>query len=129
MSTRRGEPIMLEAALFPGYVFVETDDIESFRLRLRKVPKMTRILKTGEEMHPIYPEEEAYLRQILDDGHRMRVSEGYMEGETLHVTSGPLEGLEGSIKKVLRHQELAVLEVSLMGRKIEVTVGLGFVER
>ncbi len=131
MSTRRGEPIMLEAALFPGYVFAEIQepDIEDFRIRLRRVPEMTKILRTGDDMHPIYPEEEEYLRRLLDDGHRMRISEGYMEGETLHITGGPLVGLEGSIKKVLRHQKLAVLEIPLMGHKVEVTVGLGFVER
>ena len=45
------------------------------------------------------------------------------------VTSGALNGIEGLIKKVLRHKRLAVLEVPLLGRKVEVTLGLGVVEK
>ena len=45
------------------------------------------------------------------------------------VTSGALEGYEGRIKKILRHKRLVVLEVPLMGRTVEVTLGLGVVEK
>ena len=44
-------------------------------------------------------------------------------------TEGALKGFEGRVKKVLRHKRLAVLEMPLMGRTVEVTVGLGIVER
>jgi len=45
------------------------------------------------------------------------------------VTSGAMENYKGTVKKVLRHKRLVVLEVQLMGRTVEVTVGLGVVKR
>ena len=56
-----------------------------------------------------------------------RYSEGYLEGEKLVVTSGALKDYEGRIKKILRHKRLVVLEVPLLGRSVEVTLGLGVV--
>lgn len=45
------------------------------------------------------------------------------------VTSGAMKNYRGTVKKVLRHKRLVVLEMPLMGRVVEVTVGLGIVKR
>ena len=45
------------------------------------------------------------------------------------VTSGSMKNYKGIVKKVLRHKRLVVLEVPLMGRTVDVTVGLGIVKR
>nr|WP_296488714.1 antiterminator LoaP [uncultured Acetatifactor sp.] len=127
----RGEWQVVRTKLFPGYVFIETERIEDFYMRLRQIKAMTKILKTGETMTPLQEEEEAYLRKLGlgDSGHVLEYSEGYLEGEKLVVTSGALEGYEGRIKKILRHKRLVVLEVPLLGRTVEVTLGLGVVEK
>ncbi|RKJ42857.1 antiterminator LoaP [bacterium 1XD8-76] len=124
-----GEMTMVKARLFPGYVFIETGDVEDMYLRLKKIKAMTRLLKTGEEITSLYPEEEAYLKKLGDEEHVVRYSEGFFEGDKLVVTSGALKNYEGQIKKVLRHKRLVVLEVPLLGRKVEVTLGLGVVEK
>ena len=69
------------------------------------------------------------LRKLGGDEHVVRYSEGYIEGDKLVVTSGPLKDFEGNVKKVLRHKRLVVVEVPLLGRTVEVTVGMGVVER
>ena len=127
----RGEWQIVRTKLFPGYVFIETERIEDFHIRLKQIKGMTKVLRTGETMTPLQEEEERYLRRLgLDeDGHVVEYSEGYLEGEKLVVTSGALEGYEGRIKKILRHKRLVVLEVLLMGRTVEVTLGLGVVEK
>ena len=113
----------------PGYVFIETDRIEDFHKRLNRIYAMTKVLRTGDEMTPIQKEEEEYLRKLGGDEHVVRYSEGYIEGDKLVVTSGPLKDFEGNVKKVLRHKRLVVVEVPLLGRTVEVTVGMGVVER
>lgn len=80
-------------------------------------------------MTPLYAEEEAHLQRLLRDGYVAVYSEGIMEGNRIVVIEGALKGFEGRVKKVLRHKRLAVLEMPLMGRTVEVTVGLGIVER
>lgn len=129
MTKVQGEWKRIISRLFPGYVFVETGKIEDFFMRLKNKGIMTRVLCTGEEMTPIYPEEEERLRLLGGEDHIVRYSEGYMEGEELTVTSGALKGYRGAVKKILRHQRLVVLEMPLMGRSVEVALGLGVVRR
>lgn len=125
----RGERTLITSRLFPGYVFIETDKIEDFHKRLNRIYAMTKVLRTGDEMTPIQKEEEEYLRKLGGDEHVVRYSEGYIEGDKLVVTSGPLKDFEGNVKKVLRHKRLVVVEVLLHGKEVEVTLGLGIVER
>lgn len=125
----RGEQQIIRTRLFPGYVFIETTRIEDFYMRLKQIKAMTKILRTGETMTPLYGEEEAYLRKLGGADHIVKYSEGYLEGDKLVVTSGALEGYGGRIKKILRHKRLVVLEVPLLGRLVDVTLGLGIVEK
>lgn len=126
-----GEQQIIKTRLFPGYVFIETGQIEDFHFRLKRIKTMAKILSTGEIMTPLHEEEETYLRQIGlgSEGHVVRYSEGYLEGDRLVVTSGALKGYEGKVKRILRHRRLVVLEVPLLGRTVEVTLGLGVVEK
>ncbi|MCI9632866.1 MAG: antiterminator LoaP [Ruminococcus sp.] len=125
----RGERTMIMSRLFPGYVFIETDRIEDFYIRLRRIYAMTKVLRIGEEMTPIQKEEEDYLRRLGGDDHVVKYSEGYIEGDNLVVTSGPLKDFMGKVKKVLRHKRLVVMEVPLLGHTVEVTLGMGILER
>ena len=115
--------------LFPGYVFIETTDINDFRIRLREIKAMTKIVKTGEEVIPIWPEEEAFLMQLSGEDHIEEYSEGYLEGERLVATEGALKGYEGTVKRIDRHHRLVTIEVPLLGRIVEVQLGLGIVKR
>ena len=47
MTKVRGERTLVMSRLFPGYLFVETDRIEDFHMRLKEIPAMTRVLKSG----------------------------------------------------------------------------------
>lgn len=124
-----GEWMPVKARLFPGYVFIKTDKPHDLCMRLKKIKSMAKLLTTGEEITPLYREEEEYLQGLQDEEHVIRYSEGYLEGDKLIINEGSLKGYEGRIKKVLRHKRLVVLEVSLLGRKVEITLGLGVVEK
>ena len=129
MTKVNGERTLVTSRLFPGYVFVETDRIEDFHVRLRQIKAMTKVLKVGEKMVPIYPEEEARLKKLCGDAHVAKYSEGYIEGDTLIITDGALKDFQGKVKKILRHKRLVVMEIPLLGQNVEVTLGLGVVSR
>ncbi len=124
-----GEKRLITSRLFPGYVFIETEKIQDFHTRLNRICSMAKILKTGEEMTPIQLEEEEYLKRLGGYEHVVQYSEGYIEGEKLVVTSGPLKDFKGKVKKILRHKRLVVMEVPLLGHTVVVTLGLGIVDR
>lgn len=126
-----GEQQIVKTRLFPGYVFIETEQIEDFHLRLKRIKVMAKILKTDETMTPLHEDEEEYLRRIGlgSEEHVVKYSEGYLEGDRLVVTSGALKDYEGKVKRILRHKRLVVLEVPLLSRTVDVTLGLGVVEK
>lgn len=125
----KGEWKMCEAILFPGYLFFDTKDVEQLYYRLKNVSGLTRILATGDEFTPLHEAEIAFLKQFGGKQHIVEMSVGYIEGDTCTVTSGPMQGFTGVIKRIDRHKKIAVLEVEFFGRSTEVTVGLEIVEK
>lgn len=125
----RGKWELKRYILFSGYVFIETADIEDFRLRLYEIETMTKVLKIGDDVVPIEPEEEEFLKLLGGKEHVAEYSEGYLEGEKLIVTEGAMQGFEGKVKRLDRHRRLVTIEVQLLGRLVEIQLGLGVVRR
>ncbi len=115
--------------LFPGYVFLVSDNPGELFLRLKKVPGLTKLLGTGDEIVPLSAEEEELLKKLGGESQVVEGSIGILEQDKIIVTEGPLQGMEGYIRKIDRHKRTAWLEVELMGRKIETQVGLEIVEK
>ncbi|MCC8028792.1 MAG: antiterminator LoaP [Lachnospiraceae bacterium] len=113
-----------ERVLFPGYVFLDTEDIDALYLQLKAVPRMTRLLGVGERIVPLSEEEEAFLMRFGGEAHLVEMSEGIIERSQVRILSGPLMGMEGLIRKIDRHKRKAWLEVELFGRTQRIEVGL-----
>lgn len=63
-------------------------------------------------------------------GHRViEMSSGVIEHDRVIVNTGPLQGLEGSIRKIDRHKRLACLEIQMLGRVKTIVVGLEIVSK
>ena len=125
----RGSDQDVEAKLFPGYVFFDTEEIENLFGRLKTIKEMTNILKTGDEFVPLNEREETLLKKLTDKDYKVQLSLGYIEGDRVVITEGPMMGLEGLIKKINRHKKYAVLETEFFDNITEITVGLEIVDR
>ena len=125
----RGEWQIRKEKLFPGYLFMdlEASQVEPVRQALRKATEHAKVLKTGDELYPIYKQEEQFLRRLTGDTTNVAVSVGVIEGDKIIIKKGPLIGMEGMIKRIDRHKRMAVLEVELFNRVSEVKVGLEIV--
>ena len=73
---------------------------------------------------PLYKHEENLLLNLMKDKEIIDISEGYMEGDKVHITAGPLLGQEGIIKKVKPRQGVAIIEMNIFNRTTEVSLGL-----
>ncbi len=118
-----------KAILFPGYIFVISGQIEALYENLKRIPEFTRLLGTGEKWTPMTKEDIALVELLSGKDRLMRFSEGYIEGETVTVVSGPLCGLEGTIRKIDRHKRLAWMEINMFGRLTEIQAGLEILEK
>lgn len=117
--------------LFPGYVFVQTDDPLEVRQLLRAVPTFTRILgSAGDTFLPLTSDEVTWINVHTNaETHVVEMSEGIIEGDRVVVTSGPLKGQEASIARIDRHKRLAWVDMEMFGRHKTIRVGLEIVAR
>ena len=118
-----------EAVLFPGYLFVISNEIEAVYTALKQIPKLTKLIGTGEKWTPMSKEDIEIVELLSGKDRLVKFSEGYLEGTRVVVVSGSLKGFEGTIRKIDRHKRLAWLEVDLFGRKTKVEAGLEIVRK
>ena len=114
----------VEKPLFPGYLFFDSGNVEVLTDRLKKTPEFTRVLGDGSKPIALHPHEVAFLEKYTNEDRLMEMSCGFLEGDRLVVTHGPLKDYEGKIVHINRHKRLATLEVEFFGRTIRVEVGV-----
>ena len=120
----RGIDELVTKAMFPGYIFFETDKVEDLFYRLKKVKGLTKILKTGDEFTPITEDEADIIRKLGGSDHRVIISTGYKEGDRAVITDGPLKDFSGDILRIDRRKRTAVIAVTLMGEMREINGGV-----
>lgn len=125
----RGEWTTQMKILFPGYVFMITEELEKLYDQLRNVIGLTKLIGTGREVVALREDEVGFLKKVGGEEQIVEMSEGIIEDAQVKITSGPLVGMEGCIRKIDRHKRKAWLEVEMFGRIQVVQVGLEIVAK
>ena len=107
--------------LFPGYLFIETEQPEEVYRSLRKVPHFTRLLHMDEEgadktFTAISREDEAFIESLTEDG-LMRVS--YVRktrNGRIEEIRGPLSRYANKIVKLDIPHRRAIVESEIFGK-------------
>ena len=105
----QGEWHIQERILFPGYVFLITQDPEKLVNGLRKVIGLTKLIGTGDEIVPLVQEEIDLLMKIGTDKQLVEMSSGIIENDRVQILAGPLMGMEGNICRIDRHKRMAYI--------------------
>lgn len=124
-----GQWVKMEKPLFPGYLFFVSDNVEMLVRKLRAVPEFTKVLGDGLRPVALYPHEVEFLQKYTNENRVLEMSCGFLEGDRLVVTEGPLKDYQGKIVKIDRHKRVAVLEMEFFGRITRMTVGLEVVRK
>lgn len=120
--------------MFPGYLFINTQDVAGFFERLRAsfgktIFQYVKLIRHNEYIIPLSKSDEKTVTELSDKDHVIKASLGYIKGDTLIVTDGPLKGHEGEVVFINRHKRIAVLLLEFLGEKRKVTVGLEVVKK
>ena len=121
---RNGKWMTFRRVLFPGYVFISTDNIDEVFLNLKNVEHFTRILRVGDEMVPLTEEEKGFILRFCGDDMLAEMSRGIIVDSRVKVLDGPMMGMEAYIVKVDRHKRKAWLEMEMFGRIQRIQVGM-----
>lgn len=117
-------------SMFPGYIF--TDSILDERLFVDLAYKYARfskcifyLLGDGKINYvKLSEDEKKFLLGFCNDEYIVEDSKGFIVGDKIFVTSGPLQGRESIIKRINRHKRRAEIELMWFGDLRRVSVAL-----
>lgn len=116
--------------MFPGYIFIDSDNPQQIYEHLKKVPELTKMLgRDKNEFTPIETSKEAMFKAMVNDNYEIPLSVGIIEGDKVIVKEGPLLGMEGLIKKIDRHKRVAVLNAQMFEQDVDIRIGLEIIEK
>lgn len=120
--------------LFPGYVFVQSEVsgqrfIKDTKSLIHESRDIISILKYSDMEIEMRENERQNMLSLCNDDHCVESSRGIIEGDKIHIKSGPLKGRESIIKKVDRHKRQAWIQMEFMGDIRLVSVALEIVNK
>lgn len=119
----------VKKVLFPAYFFVDTEDINAVQEEMAHIDRLTKTLRNAEMVAPIREEEQEFLQSLMNSEYVVECSTGFIIGDRVCITEGPLRNHYGFIRKIDRHRRIAKLEINFFGRQTPVEVGLEILAR
>lgn len=115
--------------LFPGYLFVITEEIKELAAELNKITGFTKVLGDKDFLMPLSDAEVNLLKRLGGDEQIVEMSIGVIEHDKIIINEGPMQGLEGFIRKIDRRKRLARIEIEMFGQVVEAQVGVEIVSK
>ena len=110
--------------LFPGYVFIESNLPNELEKQLKRIPTTVVPVRIGGGFNPIYEEERAILKMLMDENNCIRMSCGIIVDDRLIVEKGPLNNCQTYITRIDRHKRIAELGIELWKEPRRIKAGL-----
>jgi len=132
LNIRRGGKTREElAAIFPGYVFIESDELTAQDYwAIRRVPGFFRFLKSNHNVQPLSEQDQRLLVHFLSFGEIVDKSKvAFDENQRIEVLEGPLKGLEGRIVKVDKRKGRAKVKLDMYDESFLVDFGFESMQR
>lgn len=125
---RDGQCIVHLETMFPGYLFISTDQPEEVCTKLKAIPQITKLLRSEEDIFlTVSQEEREFLENLLDEDPEdvVRLSKVTVNEEKEILTAeGPLRHyVDWIVKKKLRLRYV-MIEMELFEKKREILIGI-----
>ncbi|NSW92009.1 MAG: antiterminator LoaP [Firmicutes bacterium] len=121
--------------MFPGYVFTDSElDERTFITQASRFARFSKCIfkllyNESIDYMKVAEDEKNFLLSLCDDRYVAEESKGFIIGDKIFVTSGPLQCREGIIRKIDRHKRHAEIEMTFLGDKRRVSVSLEIVSK
>ena len=112
--------------LFPGYVLINGEINTDIYYRLKNIPSILKLLKTGTTVAPIDSREMAVLSRLICNSEEIGFSNVLLENGRVRVVDGPLFSLEGIILSIDHRKERAKIRLNFLGEERTVDLGISF---
>lgn len=131
MIRKQGHTRKALVPVFPGYLFVEANNIDPYIFQeFRHIHYFNRFLKGNNNICPLPEDEQRIILQLVNNGKIIKQSKVFFnEQDKIVVVEGPMMGLEGLIVKVDKRKKRAKVQFSLYREAYPVDFGFETLER
>jgi len=122
-SRRGGWAHLIQAPMFPGYLFVRTAIDKQRYVEMLKARGLVRLLGDGwDRLAPVPATEIDAIQRVVDARVPATAHPHLSLGDRVIVVAGPLAGVEGIFVQDQPHKGRLVLSVALLGRSVAVEI-------
>lgn len=115
--------------LFPGYILIETDNIEEFFFLTKEVPHIIRFLRNKNVFLQVQEYEMNLILGMVDKSGLISISKAFEYAKRVHIMEGPLYGKEGIIRTVDKRKGRAKVEFELDGGPKLIDLGIDIIKQ
>jgi transcriptional antiterminator NusG len=118
------------SSIFPGYIFVETDNVSYDLYRtIKEFPGFCKFLRNNNNIVPLPYEEKKIVYQLYSGGEVAGISTAYFnENDKIVITNGPMKGLEGFIVKIDKRKKRAKIKLKLYEDSFHIDFGFELIK-
>jgi transcriptional antiterminator NusG len=127
-SRRRDRFRLVQAPLFPGYLFIRADLWPSTYQEVLRHRGVVRILGNNGQCAPVPDDTIHSIHRIIASGLSVYPSSPLRRGMRVRITEGLLQGATGVIMRQKQGKRRLVVSVDLLGRAIAVDLAQELVE-
>ena len=128
-SMKKGEKLVRQKKLYPGYVFFKSKMNDKIWYVVRNTPGVRLIV--GAETKPIPLTDAEYqqmMSQIAQAQERAELVVPFQVDELVRIKDGEFKNLTGKIKDLNPEESIAVVNVEVLGRLTPVTIAMDKIE-
>lgn len=128
-SMKKGEKVVRQKKLYPGYVFFKSKMNDKIWYVVRNTPGVRLIV--GAETKPIPLTDVEYqqmMSQIAQAQERAELVVPFQVDELVRIKDGEFKNLTGKIKDLNPEESVAVVNVEVLGRLTPVTIAMDKIE-
>ena len=128
-SMKKGEKVVRQKKLYPGYVFFKSKMNDKIWYVVRNTPGVRLIV--GAETKPIPLTDAEYqqmMSQIAQAQERAELVVPFQVDELVRIKDGEFKNLTGKIKDLNPEESIAVVNVEVLGRLTPVTIAMDKIE-
>jgi len=119
---------MVQAPVFPGYLFVRMEADPKLLVRVLRVPGMVRFVTRGRELVSVPNVEIEAVRALIRSDVSFDVGPFPVVGERVRIHGGCLQGVEGILTDQTDREEIVIV-VGAIRRSLRVPLGKYRIER
>lgn len=113
--------------LFPSYVFVETDSPEEIFLKLKRVPRLAKLLGSDGIFSTVQKEEEKLLKTMIRDDGDYIVRRSLVRVDSVGMIISAEGALKRYVEKIVKkriRKRSVVVEIPFLGENRRIQLGI-----